>query len=410
MAGRDGSKGAVAYELEASWAENVAFSAPIRVPQLDRVNIAAVKRGKIEPANVTQLLNEGVLYIPGPYDAVTFELIFYVAGHGGVTSGAVAATILPTLIKNVIGYAPAPITGTTITAGWTTTGGTIGSALFPAGWIAFIGALRDGRAGGNPGLLTSNLVTAATLANALPAAPNNTDLFHSSEMVHLPSSPADAQMAITSTRWLLQTADQCLAVRGCFPTGFAIESLGTGDVARIRIPMQGSYFEPSTATFPTALATDNFVPAVNAGGMAHVQVKGTTTRALVDYRLMSMEVGLGITPVRGPGGVFDGQTIVGARRVPAPILYNFAEDAPSATLTPTRLTQWDAEQYYTIVGATNLRPGKRFGYASPNCCFTDLTIQDIENGLNVTRFQLRAHDDPAGIGELGKSAWRGAFA
>ena len=114
-------------------------------------------------------------------------------------------------------------------------------------------------------------------------------------------------------------------------------------------------------------------------------------------------------PIR-PGGVFDGQTIVGARRVPAPILYNFAEDAPSATLTPTRLTQWDAEQYYTIVGATNLRPGKRFGYASPNCCFTDLTLQDIENGLNVTRFQMRAHDDPTGIGELGKSAWRGAFA
>lgn len=410
MAGRDGSKGAGAYELEASWAENAAFGAPIRVPQLDRVNIANVRRAKIEPANVTQLLNEGALYIRGPYDNVTFDLIFYVAGHGGVTSGATAATVLPTLLKNIFGYAPAAPAGTTITAGWTTTAGTIGSALFPAGWIAFIGALRDGRAGGNPGLLTSNLVTAATLANALPAAPNNTDLFHSSEMVHYPSTPTDAQMVITSTRWLLQTADQCVAVRGCFPTAVALENLGHGEPARMRISMQGSYFEPSTATFPTALATDTFTPAVNAGGMVHVQVKGTTTRALVDYRLMSIELGLGIVAVRGPGGVWDDQTIVGARRVPAPILYNFTEDAPSATLTPTRLTQWDAEQYYTIVGATNLRPGKRFGFASPNCCFTDVTLQDIENGLNVTRFQLRAHDDPAGIGELGKSAWRGAWA
>src|SRR5690349_22270627 len=87
----------------------------------------------------------------------------------------VAATIVPTLLKEVFGYAPAAPAGTTISAGWSVTGGNVGaSGTFPAGWVGFFGARRDGRADGQPGLIGTHIANAMTLLNALPGIPNNT--------------------------------------------------------------------------------------------------------------------------------------------------------------------------------------------------------------------------------------------
>lgn len=407
MAGRDASKCAAAFELEASWAENAGFSAPTRVPFLERLSLANMRKPAIEPVYATQYLNEGNQYLQGPFDNSTFELSFYLAGHGSVTSGATAATVLMTFLKNVFGYAPTPPAGTTITAGWTTTGGNVGaSGTIPAGWITFIGAPRDGRADGQPILVTSHIGNAVVAANALPIAPNNTDLLHSSEVVHLPSSPADAQMIIQSTRWQLLTADQCLTARGCFPTAAVLENFGNGQAARVRVTMQASYWEPATTTFPTALSTDFFTAAVNAGGSVHLNVQGTPARALIGWRLMSINMGLGVAVVRGPGGIWEDQTIVAARRIGAPITFDFAEDAESATTTPIRKGQFESGSFFTVVGCMNRRPGKRVAFAAAHCCFSDHTLQDIENGLNITRFSLRAHDDPAGATETAKAAFK----
>src|SRR5689334_22497633 len=137
MPGRDSSKQVHCYELETAgtgWAENVSTFGT-RTPIIKPVEFSGVNQVKLNPERVVHLLNGGTLYIPGPMDNVKFTTVYELCGHGSATSGAVAATVLPTLLKEVFGYAPAAPAGTTVSAGWTTTGGNVGaSGTFPAGW------------------------------------------------------------------------------------------------------------------------------------------------------------------------------------------------------------------------------------------------------------------------------------
>lgn len=411
MGGRDSSKGAHHYAAEASWAEN-SVAGWIRTPICDQVNVAGLKQAKIAPRRVVQLRNEGVLYIPGPQSDVMFTTPYELCGHGSVTSGAMAATRVPTLLKYPLGYAPTPPAGTTFSAGWTASAGNVGVASGFAGWIVFAGVKGDARGGGQPALVLTHAASAMTLANALPAAPANLDVLHSAELVHTVEGPTDAQQIITGTRHLLQTADQMYKAHGCFPKALRFTSMGHGEVWGCEIDWGASYFIEQTAeVFPTAAATDEFVAAHNGGGSLHIQEHGVVTRNLIDYRELSLNIELGIRPQPGPGGVFgdDGQIYVGAKRVPDVVTMEIVVEADNSGTTYWR-DRWREEKFFTVVCAMNLRPGKRMAFALIKACITDIVVQEISNDINVCRITFRGHADQQYATEAQRAAFRAVFA
>lgn len=410
MGGRDASEGAHHYAAEASWAEN-SVAGWIRTPIADKVDPTGLEQAKIEPRAVKQLRNEGTLYIPGPMNNALFTTSYEFCGHGSPTDGAMAATKVPTLLKHVFGYAPTPPAGTTFSAGWDTDSGNLAAASGYAGWLGFAGVKGDGRGGGQPALFATHAANAAVLLNALPAAPNNLDVLHSAELVHTVESPTDAQQIITGTRHLLQTADQMYKAHGCFPKAFRLTSTQHGEVLGGSIDWGASYFIEQTAeVFPTAATTDEFVAAHNGGGSMHFQEFGVTTRSLVDYRELTIDIQLGIAPQPGPGGVFgdDGQLYVGAKRLKDVITMEFVVEADNAGTT-TWLDKWRAEKFYTCVLAFNLRAGKRMAIAGPKVCITKIVRQTDRNGINVAIVTCRFHANPAGVNEAAKAALLIAF-
>ena len=408
MGGRDASKGAHHYAAEAAWSEN-SVAGWIRTPIADRVDPSGLEQAKIEPRRVVQLANEGVLYIPGPMRDVKFTTAYELCGHGSVTSGAMAATRLPTLLKYVLGYAPAPVAGTTFSAGWTASAGNVGSASGFAGSIIFAGVKGDTRGGGQPAMVLSHAANAMVLMNALPAAPANLDVLHSCELVHTVEGPTDAQQIITGTRHLLQTADQMYKLHGCFPRGFQLTSTNHGEVLGCSIDWGASYFVEQTAeVFPTAAATDEFVAAHNGGGSLHIFDYGTPTRTIVDYREMSIDVQLGVRPQPGSGVVFDDQMYVGAKRTSNVITMTFTVEADNAG-TQYWVDRWREEKFFTVVGAWNLRPGKRMAYGCPKACITSVVRQEMKNDIWVATVTMRFHADPSQSTEVGRAALKIAF-
>lgn len=406
---RDATRGAHAYAAEGSWAENLDVGW-IRTPIADRADTASLRQAKLVSRAVKQLRNEGPLYFAGPMNEVNFTTTYELCGHGSVTSGAMAATRVPTLLKYVFGYAPTPPAGTTFNAGWDTDNGDLAAASGFAGWIGFAGVKGDGRGDGQAALVLTHATNAAVLANALPGAPAAADVFHSAELVHTVEGPTDAQQVITGTRHLLQTANQMYRLHGCFPRATRITDVGHGAVPMISIDWGASYFtEQTSQAFPSALATDEFVPSHNGGGTLHIQEHGVTTRNVREYRDLSLNIELGIRPLPGPGGVFVDQYYTKAVRVPDVITMQFSELCDDAG-TQYWVDRWKEKKYFTVVGSLNLRASQRMAFAGIKCCITDIVRQEMKDDLNMVTVTMRFHADPQYATEVQRAALRIAFA
>lgn len=407
------SRGAIVYEAEGSWAEDIVTFATFRLPVLGTVDPSGLKHDKITPDRVVQRRNDGTQWILATQGG-TFKTKLYLTGHGSSTAGATALTATETLIGRAIGNAAvAAATGSTFTgAGTAPAPTTTASGTFLAGALCAIGLLGDGRGNGQLYPISSHVATTLNLLAAPAVVPAAADVLASSAMMYPTENPLAAPVA--SNRFLLQGANTQYECHGVFATDWTLSSLKTGGnmIPVVEITWTVSWFRYSALTFPSVVATATDQASANAAGSLFIADVGTAVRAGNTYvcRDFTLTWKLGIAVLEGPGGVNPYQTIVGARRTQDDISWGFTVDADATTVTPV-LPGW-ATSTTPKHACMTLNPtvGKRVGFYAPNLCLDKVPIQMADGGINRFRFSGIAYTGPDVTNDLTASATRMGWA
>lgn len=383
--------GAICWEAESSWGEDSTTFATDRVAILGPVDISAIGQEVIEPGRTQQYRNEGSLYVRGVQQG-TFSTKVYLTGHGSTMVGSPSIGAHENFLALAFGSAAelSATSSTTLTGGTAAVPTTTSSGTFDAGGLCRVGTLGDGDGNGQMYAITTHVTTSLTLRGALDAAPANGAVLYPVVQIYGPEAPTSN--AITGTRMLLQTANQCIEAHGCFPTSIALAGFNPGELPTATITWGLSWWRYSTATFPTtqASAAMGFNPSPIAAGSWNVAASGTTTRTKRDYRGLTVEYTLGVVPQKGSGGVNQYQSIIGARRTPDMIKISWRENAAAATLTPElpALLTNAAFLHGEFTGST--ADGSAVGWAAPRMCVTNHPTQSAGD-LNEYSIDCRAH-------------------
>jgi hypothetical protein len=237
------------------------------------------------------------------------------------------------------------------------------------------------------------------------------------QMIYPISSVANADITSSSAtsnntlRIRLQTANLQYICHGCAAQSIAISGLSAGEMTKVAVTWQAAHWEPVSATFPDATATVDYSPAPVANGSFFINDKGTSTRVTDTPRNVTLNIGLGVTPLFGPGGVHDGQNCIGYQRVPAQTTLSFDVEAEAATATPT---WWD---YFStdpnsitnqhILYLLNPTDGRAVAFYFPNCKPIGMVpTQGSVDGLNYVSLQFEALTNTDTTSELTLSHWR----
>lgn len=386
------ASGAVCWEAEASWGEDVTTFATDRVAVLESVDISGLGQDVLEPGKVNQYRNEGQLYIRGPMNA-SFKTKVYLNGHGSTMVGSPTIGAHENFLALVAGSAAAlsATASTTLTGGTAAVPTTTASGTFSAGGLCRIGALGDGDGDGQFYAITTHTTTSLTLRGALRGAPVNGAVLYPVVQIIGPEAPTST--AITGTRFLLQTANLCIEAHGCFPMSYTITGTNPGELPMAEITWGCSWWRYSTATFPTTTASAALTmnPGPVCAGSWNVNTSGTTTRSERSYRSLSINVTLGVEPVMGPGGVNAYQKIIGARRKPDTIEIEWVEDADAATTTPVLPGLLTAGAFLHGELTLNTADGAAVGFAFPRMCVVNMPTQAAVSNRNAITIRCRAH-------------------
>lgn len=402
--------GAICYEPETNFGEDVTTFATLRVPIIGAVDAQGLKQDKMDANRTVQRRQDGTQWTLGTKSG-TFKTKLWLTGHGSSTSGATTATQVETLIGKVFGgFTATPPAGTTLTGGTSSVPITTASGTFAAGSLCRIGTLNDARGNGQMLAIATHITTNLTLLTAMDGAPNAGDVLYSVPTVNSTEDPINGT-AITSCRFLLQTANLCYEAHGCVATAIVFSGLNTGQVPAVEITWTVSWWRYSTATFPSAVSTEIALPAPNAAGSLFMNVVGTATRAKRTFRDFTLTYKLGVAMLPGPGGADPFQVYVGARRTVDVIDVSWVEDADSpATTTPVLpgLGTGTAAQHMLWTG--NPTATKSMGIYLPNICITNVALQYADANINRLKITARAYTGPTVTNDLTASAFRMGFA
>lgn len=375
------SLGAVCYEAESNWAEDVVTFATHRLPIISPVDASGLEQQKLDPQRVQQYRSGGSQWILGILGG-TFKTKMWLAGHGSSTAGTPSLTADETFLGIPFGNVALSLaTSQTMTGGTAAIPTMSGATGVVAGGAVFNGALGDGDGDGQLYAVATHSGSNLNLIGAMNGAPVNGAVVFPSAMLYPGTSPTSG-VAITGTRFLLQTANLEYECHGCFPISYEITGLNTAELPAIEITWQVSWWRYSTATFPSTVATTTFNPAANAAGSFNVQVVGTTTRNARPARNVSLQCTIGVQPLMGPGGVNAYQAIVGARRVDDSFVWSWTEDADAATTSPVLPGYGTGTSSYHIEWTGSTTPGSRVGIKSPKVCITNVATQQLSDNLN----------------------------
>lgn len=401
--------GAVLYEAEASWGEDVHTFATHRIPVLDAVDTTGLKQEALDPQRVTQYLQEGSPWIKGKQSG-TFKTRIHATGHGSSTSGALTVDAIETFLSFVFGKITASAAaGTTAGVGSTASNVvTIASATFTAGALARFGQRNDGRGNGQAGAIASHIGTAMSLLTALDTAPSNADVVWTGENLYIPESANDASTSLTGLRFALCTWNYKYECHGCFPISLKLGGTNNGETPYWEIEWGVSWWQYSTApTFPSAVTSNQFNPTPNTGGSMFVNDVGASARLKRTFRNLSIDIQLGIVPLEGPGGVAQYQTIIGAKRVPSKLKITWSEDSEAATATPALDVFWTAGTRKHMLLTLSPDNGASVAIYFPNLCITgSRPVQRNDNRVNRIAIEAMAYTGPTSTSELTLSAMR----
>ena len=395
---------AIEIEAETDFAEDVATFTTYRLPIVGPVDCSGLKKTKIPNARTTQHRNSGSRYIEGTYSG-TFRTRFHWFGHGTSTTGATSVNPHETLLGNIIGNVAASIpTGTTFTGGTAVVPTTTAANGFVAGSIGFAGVLDDGRGNGQAFVVGSHAGNNLTLLTELGDAPDIADVCRSAVMFYPSEDATDTE--VTTYRMRLLTANIRYECHGCHPTSWTVGGFNAGETPYLEVEWAVAWFEESTGTFPTAVATNTSNPSVIAGGSVFVQLAGTATRQTFDVRGFTVEHTLGMRTDKGPGGVKPHQDIVACRRMVDTVKITLTIDADAATTSPVLKAIFEGAALHVLwTGSTT--NGSAVAIYAPNCepC-GEYPVQRIDDNVNRYTLELMAFTGPTITTDLTASCIR----
>ncbi len=404
----------ISYVAEGSWGEaSTSTTSAQTIPTTVMADLSKLGRMMLESGRIVQYRNERPKMIPGPFEG-DFVIEIEAIGHGSTTAGAVTATAAETLLGYALGAVATP-TG----ADGTTISGTASTAVslnvaaasgLLAGQIIRLGAKNDGRGDGQPAVVASHGTSVIALKTAAPAAMNvAADVVYTSIMVHTVESACVTQ----PLRMFVKTADTNWCLHGCVIKALSFNGGAPGQIAKWQFTIGVSWMEPISTTFPdtttTAAWTTNAVPT--AAGSVFMNAYGTTTRATLTARAITIGITLGIQPVMGYNGIDTSQMIVGASRIPDDIKVSLTVDAEGDSATPTWWTAWAANLRRHLLIAWSVGNGSTLSCYFPNLAWTGKqpTQMDME-GLNRVGLEFVAGTDTTGATDLARSAMRWGLA
>lgn len=400
-------RGAITYEAEAAFGENVGTTATLRVPVIGSVDCSGLKHDKIDPDRVTQYRQQLTPWILGTMQG-SFKTRLYLTGHGSSVQGATSASGTETLLGYVFGNAAvSSATGTTATGGTASAPTTAAASGFAAGSICTIGVLGDGRGNGQPAAISTHSASTLNLLTAIDGAPTNGDLVKSGTMIYGSESPTAT--TITGLRFLLQTANLQYLCHGCVATAVGFSPMKAKTVPWIDITWSVAWWEYKANTFPSAVATETFSPAAVAAGSVFMNTVGTATRVKYTVRDFTIDYKLGVELLEGPGGVNQYQTIVGAVRIPDEIKIQFVADADAATTSPVLPGLATGTNQQHILLGTSPTEQKAVAFYWPNVFTDEVGIQFMDGNINRIRYSGRAGTGTTNTTELTSSAQRMYF-
>jgi hypothetical protein len=412
--------GAVLYEAETNWGENVTTFGTHRLPHIGPIAplIQGLTQSKIDPNRMNQYLQDGSEHIRGVMGG-SFKLIMYATGHGSAVTGAFTVDALETFFSYIFSGAGAGGAGGTVTSsgsGMTATGGTAAAPTtsaasgIPAGGLISVGTLGDNRGNAQVVAVSSHATSTATLLTALDGAPNNGDVIRSGANLYLPETPTSS--TVTSLRFALCSANQVYEAHGCWPMAIALKT-PVGQLPTWEIDIGVSWWQLNAASvaFPSAVTSNQYSPApFGPSGSLFVNDVGQNARGATNkrvYRNFSIDMKLGVVPLPGPGGFNSYQNIVGARRVPTDIRWKWTEDADARTGTPVLESYWlNGTPKHGLI-TFNTVPGQQVAAYAPNLRIVGDRPKQISSGsINSFAIELEANTGGTTTTDLTASATR----
>lgn len=417
---RSSVPGAVCYEVESAFGENVSTFSTARLPVQTAVDASGLTQAMIQCGTVYQHLQAGGEPIVG-IKGGSFKTKFYLPGHGSTTSGAMTATDIPTLLGYVLGGSSLGPTGTTATAASTTTSiNTTASGTFTKGQFFRAGTgvvgntASDTRGSGQFNIVTAHNTTILTPKFATPGALNAADVIYSAETVYTAELPASSSM--TSVRFLIQTFNMEYEAHGCYAKSVTFAGIGVdGSLPTVEIDWGVAWFTYSTAAFPSAVTMNDFTPAPSGGANSVFLLMpfGSTSRSTRTIRNFSVTCNLNTMAQMGPGGVDQFQVVTSAVRGPAKISVSWEEDAPAATLTPQTETDWTNTTAKHAMLQLSGSPGSAMAFYWPKMWPQgNKPVQINSNGINRHKYtyECQADTQAGNSTDLTCSAMRIGFA
>lgn len=409
--GQSSKRGAIVYEAETNYAEDVTTFATLRLPVVGMVDFSGLRHDKIDSDKVVQRRQDGSQWILATMGG-SFKTKMSVPGHGSTTAGAVSASARETLLGRVIGnVAAAAASGTTFTgAGSATAPTTTASGTFSAGSLMKAGALSEARGHAQFHAISTHSGTTMTLLTGMNATPSAADICYAPIMLYPSENPLAAGTTVPSNRFLLQGPDLTYECHGCVPTAWELTGQNDGEVLHVEVTWEVAWWRYSTTTFPSAVASDAFIPAANAAGSLFVTDVGTATRAVRTCRDFKIEWTLGIELLFGPGGVSQYQKLLGAVRTNDKIKVSWTEDADAPTTTPVLPGFGTATTGKQILRSWTTPDGKATAFYAPNFCVTNVPIQFDDSGITRLRIEGECYTGTDTASDLTASAGRLALA
>ena len=406
--------GAIEYAPETAFAESSSTFSTHRLPLLGAVDVSGLTHEKQASDRVEQYRQGGsqwVLMGQGGSFTVKMDL----TGHGATTAGSPTLDALETYLGYVFGnVALSASASTTATGGTANVVTTAASGTFSAGALCRIGAgglSADARGGGQFHAISSHTSTNLTLLTNAGAAPNNGDVIYPAAMIYPSETPSSGLDGTTpGLRFRLLTANLQYACHGCFPTAVNLTGLNSGERPQIEVTWQVSRWSAVSATFPSAVTSNQYNPAPIAAGSLFVNSVGTATRAVRSYRGFSVSYTLGVEPLLGPGGVSEYQSVIGCRRTVDSIKVSWTEDADAATATPVLQGYGTGTTSLHVLWTGSVTAGSAIGIYLPKVCVTNVPVQKMDGNINRLTIEGQAYTGPTTTNDLTASAFRLAFA
>ncbi len=400
--------GAIEYMAESSFAETSTTFSTHRLPIIGEVDCSGLTWDKQDPQRTEQYLQGGSQHVLMGQGG-SFRTKLDLCGHGVTTAGSPSLDAIETLFGYVFGnVALSASASQTLTGGTASVPTTSAASGFTAGSLCRVGALGDNAGNGQMYPIATQSSSNLNLLAALSGSPTNGDvLYPTATFYTFESPPANGINAtVPGLRFRALTANLQYSMHGCFPTAMSLSGLNSAERPQAEITWQVARWAAVSATFPSAVTSNQYNPAPIAAGSLFVADVGTATRTTRTYRNFTVDFTLGMVPLMGPGGVGAYQTVVGCRRVPSSIKISWVEDADSVTASPVLQGYGTGTTSKHIMWTGSTTPGSAIGMYFPKVCFDNVPVQFNDGGINRMRISGMAYTGGTTTTDLTASAFR----